>query len=235
MTVGIDTPDYQSYANWRGPDLGASSNYPLSVSNPFEAGGYVTNYASLCVVIGEVGSSGATVLMEFWTDNTEAIMVAEWTWNISPGQGLNVSVPCPSNYAVIAVEATNAVPQNTPIAVIPSSSPTTAPVYFPPQNYVGNANYSAPANSDVLFVLPFVSAGNCYLWMQDPNSTGHLAGGLQQLTTAGVKQYTLAAYNVLSSFEALQMYVPAVPLAVRVINTDSAAHAMDYYCAVDGR
>lgn len=233
MTTGSDYPDYQSYANWRGPLLANESSWELSSSNPFTAAGYVTNYASLIAHVTCNSSTGLTVAASFYTDNTLTTLIDTINWILPPGAALSAMIPALGNYVAIGVSTSDATAEPTVIAIFATSTNVTSPKYFFDQNYVSGFDVSIPASTTEGYNLPYVSSGKCSIHFQDLSASGKVSASLWTINAAGTRQDRLYNTNNSTGVNDVTLEVPSVPLQLEVDNTDTSAHSVDYYCCVN--
>lgn len=235
MTVPTDLPDYQSYGNWRAPDIAAETAWPLSAAHPFLVTGYVVNYASLMVNVFTAPADGMTVGIEFWTDNTATVNVGTFQYTLAASQALNVMLPALGNYCEILMSTTNPATTDVNIAVVPTSTAPSSPAYVQDQNFVTNADVSIPASTAVIEILPWVSAGEGHVFCKDITGSGKLLFQVITLTAAGAKSSILQEFDVPVTVAQVDLSVPAAPLGLLIDNTDTVAHTAGYYFGVDGR
>lgn len=233
MSIGSDYPDYQGYPNFRGPDLDATESYPLSAANPFEAAGYVTNYASITFYVIPGSPAGANASITYYTDVTLTVPVGGFAWILPNNMALHVTVPVLGNYAVVNVNTVTVAADDAVIAAIPQSIYVTVPTYHSDQNYVGAFNASIPASTTDSFYLPYTASGRCSIHFQDLAASGKVSLFLWTSNAAGARQIRLFNSNNSAGIIDVSLNVPGVPLLVQVDNTDTSAHGVDYYCCVD--
>jgi hypothetical protein len=229
-------PDDQAYASWRGPDFAASSGFPLSNGNPFQTQGFITNFASFAIFCAPTNPGGATVVVNFYTDDTLTIPVGGFSWAVPNGTLLHNVIPGLGNFVVIHITTTDAAANTMQIAVYPTNTPVGAPSYSGPANYVQGFNVNVAASSTVTALLPYVAAGKGYIFLADRLSTAHLTGRIVTVRADGTSQARLVDWNTLTPFQSQEFVAPGQALRVEVDNTDGAAsHQVNYFCSVDGR
>jgi hypothetical protein len=234
MTLSGDHPDWQDYTNWRGPTFATAFDYPLSSTNPYSEGTYVTNYQALVINIAGNPAAGLTVVVSYYIDATQAIFQGEQTWNVPTNTALFCMVPVLGNYAVVQVTTTTAAVTDTTIVVTPSNTPCPSIRYNAENNYIAGNTVSIGASSTDIFPLPYVSEGPASIFFRDQTATGKFDVYIILLSqTGGAGQYIYieGGANALQ----FQFIAPRGAIGLRITNTDTAAHNVDYYLAVDGR
>jgi hypothetical protein len=235
MTIGADHPDWQDYVNWRGPATGAEQSFPVSPTNSYLLNQYVTNWASLFIYVGTTSTQGVTVALRFYTDDTETINVGEFEWQLGNGQILQCQAPILGNYMVFVVEQNAGSAQDLNITAIPSTITVPNVVYNCVGNFIEQNNYSVAASTTVAFLFPFVAEGLLSYYIRDPNTSGKLTGQFELASPTNTNDgvvWTSAGDIVTSegSFNA-----PNIGLILSITNTDTSAHAVQFYAAIDGR
>jgi hypothetical protein len=229
-------PDGQNYAIWRGPDFLASASFALSNANPFMAQGLITNFASLCINFAADLPAGATVVVQWFTDSTEAIPVGQVTWLVPNGYELHVIIPAIGSFVTVAITTTSVPAFNCPISVYPTNTSVGVTSYWAVGNFVQRSNVVIPAATTSQFNLPYIAEGNGYVYGIDPGATGHLQLSVRDYDQAGVLQGVIAQINTLAGPITQNFIAPAFAVAVTIQNTDGAvAHNCGFYLAIDGR
>jgi hypothetical protein len=235
MSIGADYPDYQGYANWRGPDLDATDHWALTASNPFSQAGYLTNYQSLMVSILPNGNEGGTLTLNWHTDATLAVGVHEDTWNIPSGVELAMMTPILSNYLTATVTTTSAVSGDTRIVIIPNNVAIPSTRYYAPANTLCKNALNCPASSSAFQVLPQISEGPAFLSFFDITSSTHLSAGIYLVNQDGTIGDYLFLIPAPVTAARQQFNAPAEGIAFQVNNGDTAGHTYSFSVTVDGR
>jgi hypothetical protein len=234
MTESGDHPDWQDYTNWRGPTFATAFDYPLSLAAPYSESGYVTNYQALVINIAGNPAAGLQVVISYYIDATEAIFMGEQVWNVPTSTALFCMVPVLGNFVTVQVTTTTVAVTDTTIVVTPSNTPCPSIRYNAENNYIAGNTVSIGASSTSIFPLPYVSEGPASIFFRDQSATGKFDVYIiliSQTGGAGNYIYIEGGSNALQ----FNFIAPRGAIGLRITNTDTAAHNIDYYLAVDGR
>lgn len=229
-------PDGQNYAIWRGPDFFASQAVHIDSTHPVNASGQVTNYASLIITLQSLTTPGITVTVTWFTDQTQAIQIAQQNWIVPPGYFLDLITPCMGNFVTVKMVTTDAVGANCSVAVMPTNTTTPVTRYLGQGNHVTAGNLSIAANAVVLFPLVYVSAGKGHLFFQDIAASTKLEFILFYTDIAGVRSSDILRQDAPVGIFQADFNVADLPVGLRVQNTDAAAaHNVGFELIIEDR
>lgn len=229
-------PDGQNYAIWRGPDFFVSSGIHIDSTHNATAQGQVTNYASVYLNVDPQMVPGVTATLNWYSDSTLSLIVKTHLWKVPVGTKLGCIIPASGNFVIMTVTTSSVAGGNVAISMFPTNTPASSLRYLDTGNRVQQFNLSVPLSSTKTDILPFVCAGNGYIYIADRNSTAKLSGRIVTLDENANSVARIVSWNTLTAFQAQQFNTDAQPLRVEVDNTDgAAAHFVDYYVSVDGR
>jgi len=235
MSIGVDHPDWQQITIWRADPLAAFLNFPLSASNPYQASGWVTNFASLILNIGPAGAGGFGCIVTYYTDDTFATPVSAHSWTVAAGQTLKAILPNVANFVGIEVSTASVAAVDTNVIIQPMNTPVPSIRYNGTGNYVDETALSVPAGSTVNYILPYLAEGPGYFYFRDRTTSGHLSVGLFFFTAAGAPGSRVSYWGEPITTIYQDFVSTSLPLGVSITNDDTAAHTCDFYMTVDGR
>lgn len=225
-------PDWQSYANWRGP-VYTSTNVLVTNANPISVPQNVTNYASTFLFVSNAGPNGVTAQLVFSSDSTEADQISVNGWNLPPGWRVAVQVPSLKNFARLLIQVQ---PAQTATVTAQWSPNNINP---PKERYIGNGgtvsfeSVSIPANTTTTFPSGVLSDGNGTYFFEDTTGSGKLDVVIFTLDSQNNLRYRLAEVPSLGNTASGSFQNDGQPWLVRVQNTDAAAsHAIRGYATV---
>ena len=235
MSIGIDHPDWQQITIWRADPMAAYLNYPLSSTNPYDASGWVTNWASLVLNIGPAGADGLTCTVTYYTDDTYSTPVSTHTWQAASEQTLKAILPNVANFVGIAVTTSNATAVDTNVVIQPMNVPVPSVRYNGTGNYANVIGATAPASSTTNVWLPYLAEGPGFFYFRDRGASGELSAGVltSDAPAAHFERVAWYAAPVTAVFQ--EFYANGQPTLFQVVNADTAGHEYDYYLTVDGR
>jgi hypothetical protein len=234
MTVGGDHPDWQAYANWRGPTFATSFQFPLSSSNPYNIADYVTNYQALIVNVAGEPAGGLQVLIEFYTDATQTIFMGEHLWEVPSACALFAIVPVLGNYCVVNVTTPTTGTTDTTIVIVPSNTPAPSVRYNVEQNYVTGWNQSIAAGTTKFVPFPYISEGPSSFMFTDNGGSGKFDTYLAFQTQAGAEGNPFILYGANNQIN-FEFIAPRAAIGIAMTNTDTVAHSASWYLCIDGR
>lgn len=228
-------PDDQTYANWRGPLLGAFATYNLKNTTPVNVAGYVTNFQSLLVSVSLAGAAGYSIAISWWTDATQNILVASNQWTVSASQQIQMLVPTLGNYVTIALTTSSVPGFNINVAFAPTNLAVPSAKYVNSGNINFQSSFSVPAGTSSIFPLQFVSEGRMHWYASDVGSSGKIQLRISMLTASGSEAATIDQVNTLTSQNDGDVTLPAQGVGIVFQNTDVVAHSVKFFIAADGR
>lgn len=225
-------PDWQSYAQWRGPVF-AQTNVLVTNLNPISIGQNVTNYASTFLTVSNAGPSGVIVQISFSSDGTETDPLSPIVWNLPSGWRLTVVTPTIKNFARLLVQVQPAQTATVSVQWSPNN------INPPKERYIGNsstvsfASVSIPANTTQTFQPGVLSDGNGTYFFEDTGASAKLDVTIFTVDQTGALLYRLAEVPALGAIASGTWQNDAQPWVVRVQNTDAAAaHVIRGYATI---
>ena len=233
MTSPGGHPDWQDYANWRGPAFNAS-NVAVSLASPYSliVTGTITNFNAIHIMVRNITGAGIVVLLNY---QTGALVGQQKEWRAIPGQSIDVILPTLGSTLVIQVTSFSAGTQHCDLQIVPVNSSVVKPEYQQTGNYVANSSLSIPASSSASFVLPSVMEGEGYLWAIEGDVANKINVSLNELDDTG------AVTDAIFFIPGISGTIPTVlrfqsgprPIQINLVNTDGAApHSVGYMLRV---
>jgi hypothetical protein len=222
VTTPIGHPDYQGFAQWRGPVV-ASGVQSTSIASPYTMAFYLTAYASLWLRVSGISAS-MQVTVNFFTDQSETVLAGSVAWTVIGGTELDVLIPALANYAQIVVTTVTAGAQTFTIAALPSNVPATHCTYPITGNYVAQIDVTVAASSAQSFVFPFIAEGDGQVMIWPDDNSGKLQVQVDELTISGAVQQH-AIFTQLPTVAATQVFefmANNSPMEVTIQNNDVA-------------
>lgn len=233
MSSPLGHPDWQSYAQWRGPTYSDRSQ-PIPTSSNLVLGPFVTShYASLYLNVSGA-TVGTTVSVTFGAvpDNLKAFKTL--SWDIRSTDTLEVLVPIVSNYVWITVASDGIAGRSVFVHAFPTNVAVPRVQYPSVKNLIRAVTQSVPANGSITYNLPQVMEGPASLCI-DPVGTANQLTALVTMTDMNNVNIAVVyeTFHVAGIVNA-QFQAPAGPLKVQVLNDDVAAHNVDIFVMVNG-
>lgn len=231
-------PDFQSYANWRGPIIASQTAFPLSPANPFHVETVVTNYASLFLRVTGAAFNGipALIVCMFYTDSTKAIQLDSFVWQTTFNAELSVLVPVLGNYMTLDITTTTAGPTNTRITCIPQNLAPTSCSYTPAGSEAIGQNVLVAASTELDAIMPVIREGRISAYVRDTAGSAKFNINLNELDQTGAVISEFASLPLLAAPATIEALGGTNPIRLRIFNTDGAAgHTVNYRLIGDGR
>lgn len=220
-------PDWQSYANWRGPivDIGTKI---ITSATPYAADAVETNYASLLVRVGTAFNNGGTASVTFYTDSTKTQQAGSFSWQLWDC-ALQVIIPVLGNFAEFGLSTNNAGNQTFFVFIAPTNTTVDRPTYTSGFNQVEANSLVVPISSTSFFQLPDLIAGQVFLSATPSDATGKLNLKLVELDDTGTQQGVLIERRGFTVELNISTACGERILQLQISNTDGAAtHALSY-------
>lgn len=229
-------PDYQNYANWRGPLIASNTAWPLTQANPFTASAVVTNYASLCLDITTVNTQGANVNLTYYTDSAHTVAVGSQSWDISPNVELSVMVPVLGNFVILTITTVNPGAGNVSVLCFPTNTPVVSARYQHVGAHQHGTAVSVLALSTQQFVMPRIVEGPMTFFYRDRTTSNKLSFALFLANNDGSAGDRLYFDGPPATVQTVQLLGHNQPMLFQCNNTDTVtAHTFDFSWTVDGR
>lgn len=228
-------PDGQNYAIWRGTPLSQGNPYFLKASTGITAPAVVTNFESLLVFLSPVGPIPVTITITFYADQAFATPIGSLTWNLAKTQSITFFTPILGNFVKVFITTTDATGTNIAYSVQATNVPVTATRYVAEPNVIDVPLQSIAALTTVIFPLPNVGAGAGYWFVFDPNTTAKFSARVITLNPDGTEHGTIDRVSTVSNIYRQQFTCPDEPAGMLITNTDTVAHNITMFMAVDMR
>lgn len=229
-------PDWQAYANWRGPIIAAVAGFNLSAANPFHTEAVITNFATLFLNVGQPGAAGCQAKVTFYTDSTKTVTVTSSTWTLNTNCDLRCQIPALGNYMALDVTSSSVAAFPVTIFCLPSNLPVGSTRYTPALASVTGTAVSIPASGTRTDYLPHIAEGPVYAFMKDRVASGKLDFRVYLVNAdATINDRLFAADGPITVITA-NLLGAKNGLATQIVNNDAVnAHTADFALIADGR
>jgi hypothetical protein len=229
-------PDYQNYANWRGPLIASNAAFALTAANPFNASAVVTNYASLCLDVTTVNTQGANVALTYFTDAGATVQVGSQSWDLMANVELSVMVPVLGNFVKLAITTVNPGAGNVSVVCFPTNTPVLSARYQHVGAHQHGTAVTVLASSTQQFVMPRIVEGPMTLFYRDRVVSNKLSFALFLANNDGSAGDRLYFDGPPATVQTVSLLGHNQPMLFQCNNTDAVtAHTFDFSWTVDGR
>ena len=217
-------PDYQQYAIWReDPQVNVNQNFPQG--NNFLGPFTISHYSSIlinCIL----QNNQLTLTIEFSNDPAFSSILVSYPWLLTINTQLLVTIPASAPYWRAHLFCPVAGNTGVQLMVMPTNVGPQDINYPVLGNSIVKSAVSIPANSSVIYPLPYIQGGAASAMLNDDDGTGHLVAFVYQQTAAGgIGSYTWRTKGAGPVWTDL-LYLPDTPCSFVVLNQDAgAAHS----------
>lgn len=156
MSIGY--PDFQSYAQWRGPNLLAGYTQTLNPGHNRSGPQLMVNYRAAQVRVVPSAQGGA-VTLSWFADSAETIPTGSDNWHVNASTGLNVIVPTKGAYCDLDINVTTGAAMTVSTQLHGTNAGSGQVDYPVTGNLLNTGTVSVPLSGSSLTPLPFVQAG----------------------------------------------------------------------------
>lgn len=204
MTTPQGHPDFQQYAQWRGPAIVAETA-SVTTASPLTESAYVSSWASLQLMVSAPAGEGVAVNLSYYSDSTMAFLAAQHNWQVWASQ-LQVLVPVRAPYAVLTVSTRNAGTMTPTVYLAPTNVPAAKEVYPGGFGEVSSEFATIAASGSLIQLLPQVMTGYMTLMYRAFDASSSVSMTIDELDDTGTSIAYLGnvtsftATNYLSSY-----------------------------------
>lgn len=236
MTIGY--PDDQAFPNATGSPIADQQAFSLSAATPFDAQGFITNFASARVRVNPSGGgNGCVCTVAYYADATLADQLGLYSWTISATSQLSAIVPNLGPYLKIDVTTSIGPAFTCQIQLTPVTTPVDKIEYPATGNEASMNAHSIGAGNTFTVILPFVVEGAGHVFVYPHDATGTINAEVDELTQMGTIAHKITGKDGLKSTAEWNgdFQAPAATIQLAVTNTDTVGHTVDAAIVVTGR
>lgn len=229
-------PDDQTYANWRGPVLGAANNVHIDSTHSITVQGYVTNFSGIQVFLAPTSFNGIFLVASFFVDATLATFTGQKQWQLGKGQDMRCVMPALGNYVQLTLSTTDVAGGQVSYAFTPTNLAAPSTRYNGIVEAQAQTGLSLAANATVLVLATFLAEGPGYVYFNDDLASAKIFCALSFANPDGTEGARIFIKPVGVQQAQQTFYAPDSALLLHLQNTDgAAAHTVDYALIIDGR
>lgn len=235
MTTPTGHPDYQAYAQWRGPSL-YFANFSLVSGSPFFEQLNVTNFASLDLYVNAFAGAGFTVQVGYFNDAGATQFTGGYKFVISQaGTTLQTCLPNLGNYVQVFISTAQAGTQTLSIGIGPNNTGATRPQYPLNTNVVEGVNVTIPASTTLTAYLPYIIEGDATVLLNPRNGAATTVLLVEEMTEANGVAGRLVDVPSMTGPVSAAFLTGTSQVRININNTDTAGHQYDYRLQATGR
>ncbi len=228
MTSSIGHPDWQTYANWRGPIL-----YNSGLTLPANGSGIlftdaVSHFASLYLEV--IGITGGCILEASFGATAATIRSSVvQAWVVQGASQLSAMFPVLGNFVQISAVQAGSAGCTANVFAIATNTPVTGTIYQATGNGVAADNEAIAAGATNAHQLGWVTEGEAYVFLDPLGSAGGLNVTVWALNQSGAHVFPIARWNGVTTILNQSFRTINYPIALEITNTAGAVQHMSYY------
>lgn len=232
MTSPIGHPDYQTYANWRGPIVAfLSFSIVQNIARNFQF--VATNYASLHVKASLSVGTGVTISITFFTDNTLTQAAGQYQYILNANaNNVDVVVPVLSNVCQLQFLTVQPSGATCTVAADLMNILVTKPVHQGPPLIETGFQVSIPAATTDTFVTTWVREGAGNLFIAPDTGAGQYSMSLAVTTESGSTLCLILQAATQTAAINLPFVGQNAPLTLSIRNNAGAAALYDFAVSI---
>jgi hypothetical protein len=233
VTNPIGHPDWQSYAQWRGPNF-ANLNVTALAGTTATVGTFaISHFASVYLLVQNV-TGGGQVNLRFGETSSTIVANNGPSWQVFQGSSLVVTAPALGNFVQVTIDAPGGNSFVGDVFIIPTNTPTGKVSYPTVGNLVNALNDTVNAGANKDRQLPQLAEGNAYVFFNPQGVSGKLSLLIHALNDTGGVDFTAWRADVVTGITTATFIAPPRPLLARVNNADTVNHTYDMMVIVNG-
>lgn len=222
-------PDFQDYAQWRGPFL-INTAWNCSSGTPFTAEQVATNFGAIYLSITQTSGTGVTVFCQFYSDSSFTFLVGQKAWILNPNLPLNAIVPALGNYCKLVIQTSQPAAAAGTVLFAPTNIPV-GKVTYPQLTLTKEANnQTVAATSSTPFPVIGIQEGPGILYVNPRTAGSTQVITLDSLNEAGNVQYHIAQFPAITVPSQINFIGTPTPMVVTIQNTGAGAANYDINC-----
>lgn len=222
-------PDFQDYAQWRGPFL-INTAWTCNNASPFTAEQIVTNFASVYLSITQTSGTGVTVFCQFYSDSSFTFLVGQKAWILNPNLPLNVMVPAMGNYCKLVIQTSQAAAAGGTVLFAPTNI-IIGKVTYPQLTLTKEANnQTVGAGVTMPFPVIGIQEGPGILYVNPRTGGSTQVITLDSLNEAGNVQYHIVQFPAITVPTTINFIATPTPMVINIDNTGAGAANYDINC-----
>lgn len=225
MSIGY--PDWQRAPSAVGPNLFGTQDISVPVAGKSFGPYPVAGWRGVVLSVTPTAAY-SKVAVQWWETSAMVNLLKADTWELPLESQLYVSMPAFGPYVQAAFSGSLAGTFTAVAALRGTSTAGPAMTYPVTGGGIDENGVSLAAGHTATYISPFIRAGQAFLSFNPYDTTGNLHVILLSVTGALAAKSTVAYFGTPTVASTWLTVVPAVALALQVVNVDaSAAHQFD--------